>query len=331
VFNGETLYASTHEVGISINLETPFKAVVDGKRLKNIVDTFMGKELTVTLDEGTLKLECGGAVATVQTCNIEEQASLMPEVDLKNSRVYSISSDDSALLSALIKKTVYLAGSDDPRPAVHFVYLINVGDETVAYSSDAKSAMRAIYKGKKFFGQNIALNNFFAEVLTDYLEKGPVIFKLHNDCIQAEISGKGILIQGATGRTEENIIEFQGIIDGIINEAKALPTATAPTGLPAIIDQVLVVADDKISPSVNVKIKDKKLVASAESEGVASIKSPPIDCELDDFEVQIDPRVVKLFYSQNLLPNQIAIGESRVGFFDSNEHSESIFVSAVMR
>ena len=347
IFNGEEMYASTHEVGLSVKLKTSFKGALDGRIFKSILDTMTGDTITLTpaaaqdsemaseLSGDYLDITDGHTKVSLPLEPLDIQVALLPLGNLPDAKEYDLDEKSLPVMRKLLSKVIPIAAQDDTRDWLRSVHFFDEDDELAAYSSSGFQIALAKDKSKnpiaKYLDGQI-VNSFWARVFLEITEgtKKKVSLRVSASYIQAAVTSAGgeFVLQAGIAEMDQKR-EFRGPFLDVVDKLKETLPAKIPAEFPSVVIQSRILLHDKVHPLVSLAIEGGKLLVQSGSVDLrGQLRSRPMDAALPDVKVQAAPDRLALVLDEE--PTHFVIDPAVIFFSGETKEIKFAYLVSVV-
>ena len=338
VFNGQEMYASTHEVGLSSHLETSFKGAVDGKVFKSILDTMTGESITLSTstDGSLLTITDGATDIELPFESLDNQVSLLPLVDLPESEALELNEFNTSLIYRLLAKVINTASQDDPRDWMRCVHFFVEDYGLAVYSTAGFQIARAGEKQPNEDPQSLSLldgrvvNAFFVRVFLDLVDpKSKVTLKISGSYFQAHIkNARGDFVIQA-GVAEKGDRPIREPYDNLMEQIKGIEPAIVPIDFPDVIDQSRILLHEKVNPLISLVVTAGKMRAVSGDKGFRGhLSSRLMDFAMPDVTVQTSPDRISSILEES--PSRLLVTREIMAFSGEAVDIDFDYLTAVV-
>ncbi len=332
VFSGDTMYASTHEVGVSVPFTTPFTGGIDGRVLLAIMDTFDEKDdISLVEENGLVRITCGGSTATLPLKVQESQMVLLPEATLSgDAETFLLSKEDTSILLKAMQRASVSVDPDDPRPSLRGINFHTDGQCNL-YTCDAVTISKVpVHTETKLDIDGIIVPAALVDLLSNTASKiktGCELVKAQ-DYFQIRFGDKVViqagLIEGDGAFNLPGVfVEHTSRLAGVKETGMPAPLSPIPGTLAKVIDASKITLVTSIAEYARVAVSDGVVSVSSGDENLRGLlKSAPLTLEgAPDVVVKVSPaRVSKILASG---ANKVLFDQSLVYFYNDTDGSQT--------
>jgi DNA polymerase III sliding clamp (beta) subunit (PCNA family) len=288
-FDGEYVMAyNDAELGIQVELETPFKGGIRGSLLLGLLHNSRAKEITLEeADEGTMLLKAARTRATLSVLDYERCPWKFPEIDPK--KAYEITNQD--FIPAL-ERVLIATGKDTSVPETMGV-TIKAGDgKIVLYATDSSNVIATESidtKSTRWDGTRIVPKAFCEEFLSLCSDKGRIEFR--KDSVVGQ-TPDNVQIYARLVHTRKPL-DFEDMIGKHSKFTKEAKFET-PERLSLALDRMSVLFEGLINEKMKVTLGQGKMRLEAKVEGRGELKdSVVIPDNVPELEFWTEPAFIR--------------------------------------
>lgn len=303
VFDGTHVYASSHEVGISVEMPLDFSCVVEGKTLLELLAVLQGDVISLLLKNNTLELTAGNSVVNLPVLDIDKSQSLKAEFEVDG--VDSMQLSDAKVLSNMFSDVSGSTSAQDPRTAVRSIHVIQKSDCLLVYGSDGRCLARVKSQDVKlsFLQEDkpLLLNPVFCkifDVVLQYADENSDCCISLGDVVKIKIAGISgtFVIQSAS--IKDTTIVFDDVFNKIQEEIAGVDFMEIPTEFPSLFSHAKILLHSVMHPTAEITVKEGLLsVFSGRIDLRGTLKSSEVSVNLKDIAVKVQPFQVLMYLS----------------------------------